>query len=115
MSECVVEQRDLATVARSLLALDEQALRGEIQRLMARVPLLSSNGLGRSLTHADDAHQRARSVLASSEGERQVRRALTWLACSGVRATSVAKARASSYDAKHRAERWLRVVPHGVV
>jgi len=30
------------------------------------------NGLGRSLNHEPDAHQCARGVLASSEGERQV-------------------------------------------
>jgi len=73
---------------------------------MARTPDLSSNGLGRSLNHEPDAHQCARGVLASSEGERQVRRALAWIAPSGVRPVPVARQRSSSYDLKHRVEVW---------
>jgi hypothetical protein len=106
MSELHVAQGDPVTAARSLLRLSEPELRAQIQRLMARVPALSSNGLGRSLNHADDAHQRARVVLASSGGEEQVRRCLSWLAQSGVKPTQVARQRLSSMDAKHVVERW---------
>src|SRR3954453_18462849 len=85
MSDVCVESRDPdpASLAGSLLCSTEPELRSKVQALMARTPDLSSNGLGRSLNQEPDAHQCARGVLASSEGERQVRRALAWIASSG--------------------------------
>jgi len=108
MSTPESDPRDPVTLAGSLLALSEPELRARIQKLMAQVPALSTNGLGQSHNHAPEAHARARSVLASSAGEEQVRHALLWLAHSGVKPAPVARARIGSYDAKHRAERWSR-------
>jgi len=106
LDESSVAQGDPVTAARSLLELSQPELRAEVQKLLARTPALSSNGIGQSLHHADDALARARGVLGSSLGEEQVRRCLSWLAQSGVNLTQVARQRLSSMDAKHVVERW---------
>ena len=67
MSVCV-SSADLEPVlkASSLLRLTELELRAEVQLLMARIPDLSTNGIGQGSQSAE-AHRRARGVLTSSE------------------------------------------------